>query len=549
MVCANGYPWAKTIRTASGRCRHFPCPTRYGHHAGIKPWKISWRTGLIYMLFATIGIATGGACLAEAQDKMECVIVIGGEGESHRYGDHLNLGESLRFDNVPISDFIRSTSGPCTFTVYNSAGFGGRWVTLGSDLTERIRAGLDGVSRRKGGGGDTWRIRSLMIQRVNTTCRLRIGGGGVRMTYFPGNYPQVPAMDRIGEFLGGDCTADIWSDVNFGDSDTYNRFKSLNTSGPRQQAYDPGYRVRSMKIMDGRSICPDFTRDTGRCLPQTLLDRSLYVNSAQADQDTDGLDDELENQLATAFRPIYVNHSTEDATRTGIYRTSSDQSVIEPATLFQVSPQGDSEISIRFMKLWRYDIYNTLGCGGHEGDSQPHQLYLKTTPPEHSLHGRLWYVYRVLGGVEGDLNWTAGNGALRGPRFQRWPGEPDKAGIASHLVIYFSKGKHHEYVDGGWSGQTDKECWNITAYTDGRGHLHRPPLPKRLAIIHAPSGRGDRFGFTNVGTVQYPFFDDLGPYGFSGQRVWSGKTFYSNNAQPVCRVFSCCEFIECEQTK
>ena len=95
------------------------------------------------------------------------------------------------------------------------------------------------------------------------------------------------------------------------------------------------------------------------------------------------------------------------------------------------------------------------------------------------------------------------------------------------MVIYFSKGKHHEYGDGGWSGQTDRICINIKAHTNGRGHLHQPPFPgARPACAHL-SGRGDRFDFTNVGTFAHPFFDDLGPYGFPGQRIWSGKLFYS----------------------
>ena len=92
--------------------------------------------------------------------------------------------------------------GPCVFIVYNSAGFAGRSVRLGTGLDDRIRAGLDGVERRDKGGGETWRIRSVRMERMDTACRLRLGGGGVRMTYFAGLYPEVPAMDRIGELVG-----------------------------------------------------------------------------------------------------------------------------------------------------------------------------------------------------------------------------------------------------------------------------------------------------------------------------------------------------------
>jgi hypothetical protein len=494
---------------------------------------------------AALAIVVAGAHPAPAETAA-CAIVVGGGGKSHRYDARLAPGQSARFDGVPASDFVRSTSGPCVFVVYNDAGFAGRSVRLGSELDDRIRAGLDGIVRRDKGGGETWRVRSVRMERVETACRLRLGGGGVRMTYFAGVHPEVPAMDRVGELVGEGCTADIWNGTDFGAHDPDNRFKSLHASGPRSEAYDPGFGVRSLRIMAGAARCPAFARDQGRCLPQILLDRGLRTESAPRDRDRDGLDDEMENQLAAAFRPIYVNHSSEDGTRTGIYRSAGGDSVSEPATLFQVDREGKDEIVIRFMKLWRRDVYDQVLCGGHEGDSQPHRLYLRTAPAGDARRGRFWFVHRVRGGIEQDLDWAAGDRSLRGPRFE---GEAGANGTATHLVIYFSKGKHHEYGDGGWSGQTDRGCVNIKAHTNGRGQLHQPPLPRRAAILRSPAGHGDRFDFTNVGTVAHPFFDDLGPYGFPGQRVWSGKLFYSKKAQPVCRIFGCCESIRCQETE
>jgi len=481
-------------------------------------------------------------------EPAQCAIVIGAGGKSHSYDARLAPGQHARFDGVPASDFVRSTSGPCVFVIYNNAGFGGRSVRLGTGLDDRIRAGLDGVERRDKGGGETWRIRSVRMERMDTACRLRLGGGGVRMTYFAGLHPEVPAMDRIGELVGEDCTADIWNGTDFGAHDPDNRFKALHASGPRTEAYDPGFRVRSFRIMAGGARCPVFAKDQGRCLPQALLDRRLHTDSSERDRDRDrdGLDDEMENRLATVFRPIYVNHSSEDGTRTGIYRTVVGDMVTEPATLFQVHPEGKDEIVIRFMKLWRHDVYDKPLCGGHDGDSQHHRLYLRTAPTGNAGRDRFWYVSRVRGGIQQDMDWEAGDRSLRGPRFE---GESGANGTATHLVIYFSKGKHHEYGDGGWSGQTDRDCINIKAHTNGRGHQHQPPLPRRAASLRSPSGRGDRFDFTNVGTVAHPFFDDLGPYGFPGQRVWSGKLFYSKKAQPVCRIFGCCDSIPCQQAE
>jgi hypothetical protein len=248
------------------------------------------------------------------------------------------------------------------------------------------------------------------------------------------------------------------------------------------------------------------------------------------DQDRDELVDELENELATAFRPIYVNHSTEDATRVDAYTTVTGESVIEPVTVFQVHPVRDGEIIIQFMKLWLWDVYDSFWCGGHKGDSQRHEVYLKTAPSDDpSRHNTFWYIYKTTGGIESDLKWETEDGSIRGASFERLPGDSSSV-PANHLVVYFTKGKHHEYADQGWSGQTDKDCSTINAYINGRGELHDPPLPKRAAIIRSARGTGDRFDFTNVGSREFPHFNDLEPYGFPGESFWDGGHFYDAGA-------------------
>jgi hypothetical protein len=465
------------------------------------------------------------AYLSPTVVAQECVIELGGGGRTHAYRADLLPGRARSWESVPESDFIRRTSGPCTFTVYNGNNFGGRFVTLGSNLGERIRAGIDGVRYKDEGGGATWRIRSLKILRqTNTDCRLSIGGGGVRMDYYA-SADVIPAMDRVGGFFGGNCAAEIWNGEHSGRDDPYKRFKSLHPSGPREPAYDPGFRVRSIVLRDYGGYCEEIAKDQGRCLPRYRLASSIYATSdAYPDRDGDQLADRLENILAEAFRPIYVNDSEENATRVNIFTTAAGDRVMEPVTIFQVRPDEHADqLLIVFMKLWRHDE-GGAGCPGHEGDTQLHSVHLKTTGRGTPDYGKFWYVFQTGGGSEGDLNWEQGDGSLRGVTFERWGSEA----VNNHLVIHFTRGKHHEYADGGWSGQKDNHC-TATAYINGMGRLHRPPYPKRIAVIRAPVSAPRGFGgeYANVGSRRVPFFDDLTPYGFPRQRVWSGSPFYS----------------------
>ena len=187
------------------------------------------------------------------------------------------------------------------------------------------------------------------------------------------------------------------------------------------------------------------------------------------------------------------------------------------------------------MRLWLWDKYDSTICGTHKGDTQRHQIYLKTAPPDDTTrYGNLWYIYRSEGGIEHELDWEMGQGSIRGVSFEHLPGDTS-SNPANHLIIYFTKGKHHEYADQGWSGQNDKLCFQITAHIDGRGNLHVPSFPKRAATVRSPRGAGDRFDYTNVGSRDVPFFSDLEPYGFPGESFWNSGDFYE--AEPADRGF------------
>lgn len=492
--------------------------------------------GLVFSIFLMAAMTPGDV----SADPAECVIKLGHDGKTYTYSKSLtSVGSTAEWAKVSKAAFVRSTSGPCTFTIYNKSNFLGPSVTLGTNLSGRIRAGLDGITKKDSGGGDTWGVRSIKMTRVATDCVLNMGGGGVRMDYYAGRYLTIPECGAVSSFLGGDCQAYAWNAVSFGAGDEDNRFKAFHPSPYRSNAYDPGFRLRSLKIWNQNGTCSPIAKDHGRCLPQTTLGQSIYVlPNADDDRDKDGLMDELENYLATAFRPIYVNHSSENATKVNVYEAVTGAKVIEPVTTYQVEPVTNGEIAIRFMKIWREDKGVAILCAGHAGDTQLNTIYLKTQgTPSSAEYGRFWYVYKTGGGVEGDLAWEKGDGSIRGVHFEKWEGE--SAPTANHLVIYFSKGKHHEYGDAGWSGQADKECSLVTAHINSRGEQHDPPLPKRLAVIRSPAGKGDRFNYNNVGNKAHHdgFLDDLGPLGYAGQRFWSGENFYSDAATPPCKNF------------
>jgi hypothetical protein len=194
--------------------------------------------------------------LAQAVDDGGCTIVLGENGKTYVFSissDEARSGSKI-FNTREPSRFIRSTTGDCTFTIYNKpdADPNGWWVILGTNLSDRIRAGEGGVD----GTGDTWKIRSLEITPVaDTSCRLSIGGDGHRMVYFNGRYPRVPAMNRIEQFASPgpeDCRLNIWGGKDYSCPATNSGFPTCLDRIPqmsfRNPAWDPKFRVRSLVI-------------------------------------------------------------------------------------------------------------------------------------------------------------------------------------------------------------------------------------------------------------------------------------------------------------
>ncbi|MCL2326146.1 MAG: hypothetical protein FWC40_06605 [Proteobacteria bacterium] len=227
-----------------------------------------------------------------------CSITMSSASGNHSEDIHLypNQPSVLLANTLANWDYIDSTSGPCHFTVYNNTdGAGTRYVNLGTDLSTWIRAGEDGVRFRQNGGGETWKIRSVRIVRFfnNLDCYLRIGGNGVRMTYYPGSYAKTPAMDRMNYFLGGNCDARLWNDIAYGVLDELNRFVAIqpnattDAEGNTRPTFDPYFRVRSMIITHwGNQHCtpnsPNY--DFGRCLPIHYTAKQHLRNRSTARQ-------------------------------------------------------------------------------------------------------------------------------------------------------------------------------------------------------------------------------------------------------------------------
>lgn len=344
---------------------------------------------------------------ADRAELETCTIVVGGSGYSQEITHTFSSQDSYSVNTCEAWSFIRSTSGNCRFTVYEQSDLTGRYVTLGTGLQARIRAGENGIRYKDKGGPGTWKIRSIKIEPVtDTACHVNIGGKGIRMNYFPGEYDFVPAMDRLTYFFGGNCTAHIYNDSEFGVYDFYNRFKSIRTNttdvseGESRKVYCPGFRARSMKIFDWKStncsLLTSVNMDFGRCLPSTLLDESIFTDDAARDLDHDGLADYYEDILADEFRPIILNDSGENATRTDAYMDSEGNTVIEPVTVFQVRKDGTAPDRLRivYMQLWWMDVEQSYFCSGHYGDSQYTSIVLRTVPnASESMFGRFWYVY------------------------------------------------------------------------------------------------------------------------------------------------------------
>lgn len=201
----------------------------------------SFKTPLLILLPA-VAATTGFVAAPQAAQAAGCSITVGAGGGSTTY--------TASVASVPAVDFIRQTSGNCRFTVFNRVNFdtAGRFVTLGKDLSGRIRAGIDGIENKDSGGGDTWRIRSIRVTAAPTDCSLRIGGNGIRMTYLGANlstYNVVPAMNRATSLTSAPavtCHVDVFNHTSL-----QTPFRGFNEFSA-EPAIDIGFRARSMRF-------------------------------------------------------------------------------------------------------------------------------------------------------------------------------------------------------------------------------------------------------------------------------------------------------------
>jgi hypothetical protein len=476
-----------------------------------------------------------------------CTVRLGEDGGTRTFTYDLTggVGQYVYWTNQPGQSFIRSTSGPCNFFIYNGSNLDGKWVAIGTDLGERIRPGLDGIENKSNGGGDTWKARSVLIQKADTTCRLRVGGNGVRMTYYPSSDLEfVPRSNRVESLMvdgATECEARVHNSVQFGIDDYDNRYKTMQAANGIARNYDPGFFVRSVSLFRKYSSgCAERDFYSNRCVPQTTTFQNLYTNNTNLDKDGDGLHDFYENVIAQTFRPVYNNHSTEDSSiGTLYYEAGTGAAVSEPATIFQVRQTGTAnEIAVQYNSLW----YNDSGCalgGAHQGDFGMNTIFLRT-----SDGGRHWYAVRTSM-HDDESAWTKDAGQLRATTFAYW-GE----GTSNHATFFFMKGKHHNYSDTGWSGQQDIKTSGLglgcTCYNNGRGYL--VGLPTRAASLYLPAANGllvpvapnpgagttpiDGKPMTNAGSAGIWFFNDLTIFTgtYAGQRIYDDPNFFSSDS-------------------
>ena len=224
---------------------------------------------------------------------------------------------------------------------------------------------------------------------------------------------------------------------------------------------------------------------------------SLYVSGAgvgEADNDEDGLRDDVEYALADHFKPYTIFDSDESARR-------SD----EPRMLFQVRPVACSgmacakpyEVWIKYVFLWARDGGygpDSWCYDDHNGDDQPVTLRAA------SLGGMFWRLTAVLNGAGGSWPATAVEWYGRGP------------------TIYMSAHKHHQYFNTARNhSDSVYSDWGCNDDVNGRG--------ARVAPTLFLSG-GPR---NNVGEPErHPdayFVNDLAAFAYPRENAWGTSRF------------------------
>lgn len=165
----------------------------------------------------------------------KCSITLGGDGRSRTE----TTESSKDFHHIGGRwEFIRSTSGPCIFKVYNKDQLQqGRSNVYGSNITGRIRIGAKGA-QNKGG----WKARSLSIVKIkNPSCSITLGDNGVRQTFYgPSKTDNLTGWSFVTRTIGN-CSFSTYNQTKL--SGNVKNFRGGLTERNRV-----GYRIRSVSI-------------------------------------------------------------------------------------------------------------------------------------------------------------------------------------------------------------------------------------------------------------------------------------------------------------
>lgn len=275
---------------------------------------------------------------------------------------------------------------------------------------------------------------------------------------------------------------------------------------------------------------PELIRKPGL---ETVLKRSLFTTQSDPlslDRDQDGLVDELENQLASSFRPFLIFDDTEGS------RLSH-----EPVTLFQVTSLVQGKYGLRKSWVWKpipvpesgthllgvmwvflfqqdsgYGSRSDWHCvnrNSHQGDNDDALFVLESTD-----EGNSWRLVFV------------GLSSRGADRVQGYPVFPSKHPIwpfrsrlevydLTHPVIYLSAGKHHQHLTRDLDGQ-DSPYGGVPILDDCDDDINA--LGERffadITSLNPPN-------FNNVGELEKPLSDDLSRF-YPAKSAWGTQPFF-----------------------
>lgn len=410
-----------------------------------------------------------------------CKIVFGHEQRTLEVTAQLAPGGQHRVANLANFGwgYVLSTTGPCSFVVYNHANFGAPSVDLGTNLTGAIRPGIHGVISRALGGNGTWRARSVEIARpaaaaVVEGCQIDLGDNGRTMTYIT-SAAQVPLMGVVRRTLGRNCRFTILAESQFGGRYKY-AFPGIENSDSR--GFVPGYPTRSLKIDSWRQdVCPRRAsipnsqgNYQGRCLPVSKMPEPQGVDS-----DHDGVDDNVEEWLRETFAPELVFDSGQ-APQFGA-KNGRPENAKFAYQVFALDPHWD-QLELAGALLWTEDrgwgdAANPLfrDSDRHVGDVSSLTMRFARAAVGTAYYVptavELWNHARWEDGRSWRAQWPNRKGPAAGNRGFDYNG--------THARVYLSAHKHHPYNDTGWDHQDSAYSWSgIGEDVNGKGMVTLP---------------------------------------------------------------------------